>query len=120
MLRRAGTRSTASLQSHGACCGETGWPFAQTLVSLMPIRIASVPVGGGLKLLLPGAEGIGDAAGDGDPDGASSESSSSESLRMSSSLNERSLTPSSRGVSPVSSRGVCLHGGEPVSLVDNG
>ncbi len=36
---------------------------------------------------------------------------------MSSSLNERSLTPSSRGVSPVSSRGVCLHAGEPVLVL---
>ena len=66
----------------------------------------SLPVGGGLNLLLPARGGAGDVAGDGDADSASSESSS-ESL-SSPSLKERSLTPSSRGVRPVSSRGVCL------------
>ena len=71
------------------------------------------PVGGGLKLLLPDATGAGDAAGDGDADSASSESSS-ESLRRSSSLKERSLTPSSRGVKPVSSLGVCLQVSEHI------
>ena len=70
-----------------------------------------MPVGGRLKLLLAGIVRIGDAAGDGDAEPASSDSSSSsESSLRSSSLNDRSLTPSSRGVNPVSSLGVCLRG----------